>query len=123
MWVLVFKMSLAAFLFLTPAEQSGLVDAVAKVNAEYFQCQDYEVAVIAYKDKALFFLKCEVRFGGGEMEKVCFYQICKAKVVHIKEGCGDCSKCTASPENKNCSDYIPLTLWTFNAVDAKPPPK
>lgn len=48
-------------------------------------------------------------------QTICLYQAFRAKVIHIKEGCGDCSKCITNEDNKNCVDYLPITLWTFQA--------
>ena len=39
---------------------------------------------------------------------VCLYQICQHKV-------GNCKICIADEKNKLCENYIPLTLFSFEA--------
>ena len=48
---------------------------------------------------------------------LCLNQAFKVKTV--REGCGDCSKCTPSPENEKCTGFIKMTLYSFQAKGEK----
>lgn len=50
--------------------------------------------------------------------KFCFNQVFKPFKA-TRDGIGDCSICTPSPENKNCSEFLPITIWSFEAIDAE----
>ncbi len=54
---------------------------------------------------------------------ICLYQTFRAKVIHLKEGCGDCAICIPHEDNKNCSEYFPITLHFFEALGAEAPVK
>ena len=43
----------------------------------------------------------------------CFYQVFKTRGKRN----GDCSICTPDSKNKECSGYIPLTLYEVEVVD------
>lgn len=45
---------------------------------------------------------------------VCFYQAFRRKKF-IGKGVGDCEICAADEKNKNCAEFLPITLWTFEA--------
>ncbi len=49
-------------------------------------------------------------------QTVCIFQAFKRKAV-FREGVGDCSICTPSPDNAKCKDFTKLTLYSFTAID------
>jgi len=75
--ILIFKMSLVVWLELTPPQQMGIVDALARQYSEYFQCEEFKINIVVGKfvenqfgrDRELrFYFDCSKRFG-GEYEK------------------------------------------------------
>ena len=67
--ILIFKMSLAIWISLSPIDQVGIMDALANQYSEFYQCQESKVSVFAHGDKAYFFFECGQRFTGGENGK------------------------------------------------------
>lgn len=53
----------------------------------------------------------------------CLNQLHRSKIRLYNElrpaGCGDCSICTPSEDNKNCSHYIPVKLIILEVVERK----
>ncbi|MFA5153862.1 MAG: hypothetical protein WC554_15025 [Clostridia bacterium] len=50
---------------------------------------------------------------------LCFYQVFKSVFSEKQEGCGDCSICVPNSENKKCLKYLPITIWSFEAIGGK----
>ena len=57
------------------------------------------------------YVRCEMSI------RICLFQWFRPRVRVIKEGCGDCTICTPSPENVNCEGYMPITVWLVEVVD------
>lgn len=52
-----------------------------------------------------------------KIQTVCFWQIYRTKPMEIKDGHGDCSVCTASPDNQYCIGYTPIKFRVFEVVE------
>lgn len=48
-------------------------------------------------------------------KRICLFQAFKRKMAVIPEGVGDCSICTPDEKNKECKDFIGMTLYSFQA--------
>ena len=48
---------------------------------------------------------------------VCFYQVFR-RPKFVREGVGDCKICTADEKNKECAEFLPMTLYSFQAKEA-----